>query len=147
MTCAVTSCDRKVLARGLCNAHYIRKRKGMPMSIPIAERAPRGQVPNCLECERPATGGKSRCQRHYRQVALRERKQQLVDYFGGKCHDCKQSFPLAVYDFHHVDGKDFGIGTQILNYSWERLYNEVKKCILLCANCHRIRHYGDDDGR
>jgi predicted HNH restriction endonuclease len=46
-----------------------------------------------------------------------------------------------VYDFHHIDPsiKEEGIGT-LINKGWKRLEAELKKCIVLCSNCHRIEH-------
>lgn len=32
---------------------------------------------------------------------------------------------------------------EMLRYTWETLVKEVDKCILLCANCHRLHHHGD----
>ena len=56
------------------------------------------------------------------------------------CADCKVSYPPYVMDFDHVRGeKEFGIGDNIINVSWERLIAEVAKCDVVCANCHRIR--------
>ncbi len=43
-------------------------------------------------------------------------------------------------DFHHVRDKSFGIGERkSLN---KALVEEVGKCIILCANCHRKHHAG-----
>lgn len=70
-----------------------------------------------------------------------EVKQRAVELLGNHCQDCKQQFPLSVYDFHHLNPKekDFHIGNQ---RTWsERLQKELTKCVLLCANCHRIRHF------
>lgn len=36
--CAVAGCGRKCLARGLCNAHYDRQRRGVPLDGPIRQR-------------------------------------------------------------------------------------------------------------
>ena len=43
--------------------------------------------------------------------------------------------------FHHKNPKekDFIIGN-VGNKSWDRIKIEMKKCILLCANCHMIEH-------
>lgn len=70
-----------------------------------------------------------------------ERKMELVIAFGDCCHDCKISFPFPYYEyeFHHVAKKDINIGSVIL-HEWPRLAKEVSKCLLLCANCHKVRH-------
>lgn len=38
MTCSVTGCALPVECKGLCNAHYIRHRKGRPMDPPVRPR-------------------------------------------------------------------------------------------------------------
>lgn len=66
-------------------------------------------------------------------------KLKAIEYLGGQCTDCKTSYPQYVYDFHHIDPtiKDFGIARIM---QWENIILELDKCVLLCANCHRIRH-------
>lgn len=55
------------------------------------------------------------------------------------CVDCKHKFPPCVMDFDHVRGKKkFGIGTGHTRPRADVL-KEIKKCDLVCANCHRIR--------
>ena len=44
-------------------------------------------------------------------------------------------------DFHHLHDKEFEI-SKASDVSKERLYEELKKCIILCANCHRKLHAG-----
>lgn len=70
-----------------------------------------------------------------------ERKVKAVGYLGGKCLDCKNQYPLAVYEFHHRDPsqKEFNWVKMRLQ-NWNVVLNELDKCDLLCANCHRIRH-------
>lgn len=73
-----------------------------------------------------------------------DNKQRLVDYFSNVCLDCKNTYPHCVYEFHHLDpsGKDAPFG-YIATCSWERIEKEIiGKCVMLCANCHRIRHHG-----
>lgn len=74
---------------------------------------------------------------------LRKKKLQYVEYLGGRCIDCKQTYPSAVFDFHHRnrDEKDFEIAD--IEYVWEIVKVELDKCDLLCSNCHRIRHIRD----
>jgi hypothetical protein len=75
----------------------------------------------------------------------REKKDKLVQSKGGRCEHCQQSFSHPhVYDFHHKDPttKEFGIGWALTrtSISIEDLLKEVDKCLMLCANCHRIEH-------
>lgn len=58
------------------------------------------------------------------------------------CTDCKRSYPPCVMDFDHRDPalKTAQVGQLINRYgSKKRLLEEIAKCDLLCANCHRLR--------
>lgn len=44
-------------------------------------------------------------------------------------------------DFHHLYDKDFQISYG-QDVSFERLFTELEKCILVCSNCHRKIHAG-----
>lgn len=59
------------------------------------------------------------------------------------CCDCGARHP-AVLQFHHRNREEklFNISDAIKNkYSLEKVIAEIRKCILLCANCHAIRHW------
>ena len=45
----------------------------------------------------------------------------------------------GVLDFHHIDPstKSFGVSSGGFSRSWTSIETEIKKCILVCANCHR----------
>ena len=49
---------------------------------------------------------------------------------------------MAMFDFHHVDPSDkgFELGDNIECRTWESIKNELDKCLMLCANCHRKIH-------
>ena len=68
-----------------------------------------------------------------------------IEYLGGKCAHCGiVSEHRSIYDFHHVDMKEKEADPgSLLHYSWTRIQKELDKCILLCANCHRIEHEKD----
>jgi hypothetical protein len=72
-----------------------------------------------------------------------EKKQRAVDYLGGVCNDCGGKFPLSVYDFHHLDPteKEHNLGNILRRKNFSEIEKELSKCVLLCANCHRIRHF------
>lgn len=47
-----------------------------------------------------------------------------------------------VLDFHHVAGeKKFSIGHNGHSHSKEEILAEIRKCIIICANCHRDLHF------
>ena len=61
------------------------------------------------------------------------------------CTVCKQSHP-ATLDFHHkVRSADkLSINVLTKNGAFNRAIEEImNKCIVLCANCHRIHHYDE----
>jgi 5-methylcytosine-specific restriction endonuclease McrA len=75
----------------------------------------------------------------------RERlKQELIAYKGGCCQICGYNKCESALEFHHLNPeiKEFGIGENGLTRSISKNKNEVDKCILVCANCHREIHAG-----
>lgn len=83
----------------------------------------------------------------YRKKYWREQiKHRAVQFLGGVCRNCGQTFEDCCYDFHHLnpEEKDFNISNPQTNgaKSWFKVRDELKKCILLCANCHRLVHAG-----
>lgn len=60
------------------------------------------------------------------------------------CSNCGASHP-AIIDFHHInpDDPDKQRVNELINKKrFAAAYKEAKeKCIVLCANCHRIHHY------
>lgn len=57
------------------------------------------------------------------------------------CARCGVKDP-RVLDFHHKDGKEkeFSIGSSRRAVGFERIKKEIEKCVVVCANCHRILH-------
>lgn len=74
----------------------------------------------------------------------RKRKDEAIAYLGSVCNHCQGKFHPAIYEFHHLDPstKDRD-PSKMLQLRWERLKEELDKCILLCANCHRLTHHED----
>ena len=72
-----------------------------------------------------------------------KRKMDLITYKGGKCEICGYDKNIAALDFHHInpDDKSFQLDARHLsNTNIEKIKEEVDKCILVCANCHREIH-------
>jgi hypothetical protein len=69
-------------------------------------------------------------------------RQMAVEYKGGKCEICGYNRCIEALEFHHknVFQKDFGISEKGYTKSWESVMEELDKCIMICANCHRELH-------
>ena len=86
--------------------------------------------------------------RKYLLKAVQRRREKVrlmaVEYKGGRCQVCGYDRCIEALEFHHLDPtqKDFGISHKGYTRSWEKVKEEVDKCILLCANCHREIHAG-----
>lgn len=76
----------------------------------------------------------------------RERKAQLVVYKGSACTDCGGTFPTCCYHFDHrtPEEKTAGIA-QMMHRPIEEIKAEADKCDLVCANCHAIRTFGNEE--
>lgn len=71
-----------------------------------------------------------------------KRKLWAIEYKGGKCNKCNHKFHYSVYEFHHRDPSlKEAVWTKIRLWSEKRMKEELDKCDLLCANCHRITHH------
>ena len=81
-------------------------------------------------------------------IAVQKRRNKLkvmaVEYKGGRCQveECGYNKCLRALEFHHLDPneKDFSVGEKGYTMSWEKVKNELDKCIMVCANCHREIH-------
>jgi hypothetical protein len=85
--------------------------------------------PNCSECE------------YKIQRARYDRI--LTEHFGvARCQQCGYDKCFQALECHHTnsDGKDFRV-SQMVTFSKKRIIKELKKCILVCANCHREIHH------
>ena len=75
-----------------------------------------------------------------------ERKKQLIEIAGGECCDCGYKKNISALEFHHLNPEEKSFGIDLRKCScakWDRLVEEVKKCVLICANFHRERHNPD----
>lgn len=73
-------------------------------------------------------------------------KKEAVEYKGNKCHCCGYNKENAALEFHHLDPtkKDFSIASinKSIGHITDKVKDELDKCVLLCANCHREVHFG-----
>lgn len=103
----------------------------------------------CKECQRArerelygtSYSYKNRDKYKNNRKKYREKLRQLIlEAKSCGCIICGEKEPCCL-DFHHLRDKEFVIaaGTEV---SISRLLEELDKCVVLCANCHRKLHAG-----
>lgn len=73
-----------------------------------------------------------------------EKRKFIVEYKDVPCMDCGEKYPHYVMDFDHRDPekKNFNIAKSVDdNVAWQKLKDEIAKCDIVCANCHRKRTF------
>lgn len=91
--------------------------------------------------------GHYRCKKCATEAVQRRReklKELAIEYKGGKCQCCGYNKYKGALEFHHLnpEEKDFGIGERGYTRSFEKVKEELDKCILVCSNCHKEIHAG-----
>jgi len=89
--------------------------------------------------------------RHKVNVAIRnkrvydELKKFICDYkLQNPCANCGFTHPAALQFHHHGNDKYMDVSNMVRNkHSKEAIMKEIKKCTVLCANCHAIHHHGE----
>ena len=89
---------------------------------------------------------KRACNRRY-QARRVERNQAFLAWIrsNNACHDCGQWYDPVCMQFHHVEPGKYSVTDVHIPHT--RLTEEIERCVLLCANCHCIRHKGEDGKR
>lgn len=60
------------------------------------------------------------------------------------CLHCGFNESPAALEFHHLDPTDKEFGpSNGLHYKLTDLFNELRKCVVLCSNHHRMLHAGE----
>jgi hypothetical protein len=108
----------------------------------------------CSVCQKQLTGSQRKyCSIQCKHIALNyqkqkakglERKKLLVTQKGGCCSICGYNKNLAAMHFHHLEPglKEFKLSLRELgNHSEAKINAELKKCILVCSNCHAEIHH------
>lgn len=80
---------------------------------------------------------------------LRERNRKMVNELKSKmgCSRCGWNEDPCGLDFHHTNPKtkkNTVAKLSAFSYGTETLNEEINKCVLLCANCHRVTHKRGD---
>jgi hypothetical protein len=74
-----------------------------------------------------------------KRALVAERAAYLIDFFRDHpCADCGEDDPL-VLEFDHLGDKEFNISKGLRDRGWLAVLDEMAKCDVVCANCHRRR--------
>lgn len=77
-------------------------------------------------------------------VRMKNNKNKVRDYVRHikettPCTDCGKPYPYYVMDFDHKDdSKKFNLANAML-HGFNKVVEEIKKCDVVCSNCHRER--------
>jgi transposase len=85
--------------------------------------------------------GYYRCKRCRAEGVASHRRRLKLELFkeaGGRCRICGYRRCISALEFHHLEAADkrLGVSAGGLTLSLETLRSEVRKCVLLCSNCH-----------
>jgi hypothetical protein len=81
-------------------------------------------------------------QKAWHRTRREERKKLLNQYKQAPCMDCHARFPPICMDFDHRPDEDKveNVSKMVIHtMSFDVIADEIKKCDLVCSNCHRIR--------
>lgn len=90
--------------------------------------------------ENPNRAAAIKATRERNRAYNRKLMRRLKSRFG--CRLCGENEPVAL-DLHHADpsAKEETVAN-LLTGSTKRLKTEIRKCVVLCSNCHRKLHAG-----
>lgn len=93
------------------------------------------------KANRPVYTGKTEASKQAQRRAWERNQKYMGDYLAAHpCVDCGQT-DIRLLDFDHVtNDKKYGIGTMVsTTFSIARIEEEIAKCEVRCANCHRLK--------
>lgn len=79
-------------------------------------------------------------QKILRQKRVEENTVFLIEKRSIPCSCCQEIHPQEIMEFHHIIGNPKNRVSNLLSNSRKRLEEEIKKCILVCPNCHTKIH-------
>jgi len=138
--CKANGCTEKHFGHGYCQLHYGRHKNGTDLYQEYEKKD--GSQGCCfVDCEEKHFG-KNMCLNHYYRVQRMARKKRFIEEKGNKCTDCGNQFRPECYDFDNILDEPGHVSISTLlshKASDDRISQELKRCELVCSNCHRTR--------
>lgn len=132
--------DRQTLCCKECNNHF-----PVDMFVKKGRNKSSGAMQFSSRCK-PCYRKHVRSQPSYNvEAAYRTEKREIVNGIKRQCVVCGYDRCKKALDFHHVtDDKEDGIAAMVMSkeHTIDELMLELKKCVVLCSNCHREHHDG-----
>jgi len=132
--------------------HNLQKRKYCFQCSPFGEHNTKNFNNNnsgiCCICGEQSQSAKKKCYKCYFNENKHKKIEQVYSLVGYDCWLCgydKGKGGVPILEFHHIDPikKLFGLSTrEFVGHKWEKVFNEIKKCVSLCCLCHREFHAG-----
>ena len=103
-----------------------------------------GAVKTRWEAATPEERAREREQSRRASAVYRRRIRAIIEQAKDRpCADCGRRFPTCAMDLDHVRGaKEFKVSEAVQRayaLSMKRVLEEIAKCEVVCANCHRVR--------
>ncbi len=107
-----------------------------------------GYQPNCRVCSKIKSkefyrkNRKANIQKaaKHKKKIMAENAVKIIEVLSeSACVDCGYRGHPAAMDFDHVRGKKSRSVSAMLAHSWANIEEEIAKCEIRCANCHRIK--------
>lgn len=103
---------------------------------------------NCRDCQKIMKDNHYNSNKDWYMKRNLERRNSYREWFSKfkstlKCSYCGENHPSTL-DFHHEDPneKEYEISVMVHNsHHIDKILEEITKCIVLCANCHRKIHW------
>ena len=84
------------------------------------------------------------CHNKYTLEQGKRKREIIIEHMGGKCIACGFDKYKSALQVHHLDptkkDKNF---SSIRGWREQRILDEIKGCVLLCACCHAAVHSGE----
>mgnify|MGYP001196141784 FL=1 len=81
----------------------------------------------------------------YSKERIKKNKSKYIKYKKGLCCSNCGVKDYRVLDLHHLKDKKGNVIDLIYQgYSWITIEKEINKCVPLCSNCHRIKHWNQN---
>jgi len=85
----------------------------------------------------------NKCQAERVKKVVEQKRQQAYEHYGSSCVICGYNKCSHALEWHHLEPSAKEITpAKVFSRSWKRIKEELDKCVLLCANCHREVHAG-----